>query len=41
MEPSLDDHLGRQRLTLREHPGGLETTLALAGDHGLPIHWAR
>jgi hypothetical protein len=39
MEPSLDDHLGRQRLTVREHPDDPERTLALAGDHGLPISW--
>jgi hypothetical protein len=39
MEPSLDDHLGRQQLSLREHPDGPEIRLALAGDHGLPIRW--
>jgi len=39
MEPSLDDHLGRQRLAVREHPDGPEMTLARAGDHGLPISW--
>jgi hypothetical protein len=39
MEPSLADHLGRQRLAFREHPHGSETTLAVAGDHGLPIRW--
>lgn len=39
MEPSVDDHLGRQRLTFREHFAGPEVTLARAGDHGLPISW--
>lgn len=39
MEPSIDDHLGRQRLALREAPVGPEITLARVGDHGLPISW--
>lgn len=39
MEPSVDDHMGRQRLTLREGSEEPEITLALAGDHGLPISW--
>jgi hypothetical protein len=39
MEPSVDDHLGLQRLAFRQHPEGPETVLALAGDHGLPIRW--
>jgi hypothetical protein len=40
MEPSVDDQLGRQRLTIREHPDAAELTLAWPGDHGLPIRWA-
>ena len=39
MEPSRDDPLGRQRLSLQEHPDAAEITLARAGDHGLPISW--
>lgn len=39
MEPSRDDHLGRQQLAICERPGTPETVLALAGDHGLPICW--
>jgi hypothetical protein len=39
MEPSVDDHLGRQRLSLQERPDAAEITLARVGDHGLPISW--
>ena len=39
MEPNLEDHLGLQRLTVREHPHGRESVLARPGDHGLPIRW--
>jgi hypothetical protein len=39
MEPSVDDHMGLQQLTAREHPHGPETVVALVGDHGLPIGW--
>jgi hypothetical protein len=39
MEPSLDGHLGLQRLTLREGPDAPEVTLARVGDHGPPVNW--
>jgi hypothetical protein len=40
MEPTRDEHMGRPRLVLHEHPRGADTVLAVAGDHGLPIRWA-
>jgi hypothetical protein len=38
MEPA-HDHAGALQLTLRVGPDEPETTLALCGDHGLPIEW--
>jgi len=40
MEPG-EDHLAHMKLTLREHAYEDEQLLALCGDHGPPVAWAR